>query len=438
MRKKYSPLSKHERQQKTQEHFNQIVKGVRGILTDEKYKAYLDFSSKIPRYSFNNMMLIYMQNPNATYVAGLKTWNSLGRKVIKGESPIKILAPMQKKFKEEIENEQGKKDFQEVTKIVGFTTVNVFDVKQTEGMPLPLNSVVPGNVEPSDFAEKIYEPLKEKLNHELPITEKTLDSEGLYGFYNPRENSITLNDQYDVTNKLTTLIHEYAHSLFHSLEGKYKDSRKDVKETQAESLAYLTCKYFGLDSSRFSFPYLAAYAQNCDEVLLQYQDEIQKEANILISKIEDIVIEKEIMFDVPVRELADHQENKLIALYQFKDTYFVTQNIDDALMNNLELIRSQSDCILIETDNKAEALQVFNENRIHYLDKDVVKLDEQKGYIHLYQIKGEESFFVGKSGFTGVKRLSDIANELSTITEQFDQVIHHVQSQNKIKEMELS
>ncbi|MBT2757926.1 hypothetical protein J7E71_18800 [Mesobacillus foraminis] len=437
MKKRYQPLTEKERQLKTEEYFGEIVKGVRGILTDEKYKDYLDFSSKLPRYSFNNLMMIYMQNPQATYVAGMKTWNSLGRRVIKGEKSLKILAPIQKKFKEEKENNAGKKEVEEVTRIVGFKAVPVFDVQQTEGAPLPLNPIVPDKVEPSDFAEKIYELLKEKMNEELPVTEKTLERKGLYGYYSPSEHSITINEDHDITNKLTTLIHEYAHSIFHSPDGKYKDSGKDVKETQAESFAYLTCKYFGLDSSRFTFPYLVSYASNSDQLLLKHQDEIQKETNRLITKIENLILEKEITFDVPVRELADELGNDFISLYRFGKSYFVTKNIDESLMNNLEAIQSQQNCILIETNDKAEALSVFHHYRIHYPENAVDKLDGKKGFIHLYQVKNEELFFIGKSNFAGIKRLSETIRNESLALEQFQQVFEHIQTPSKTKEMEL-
>lgn len=133
MKKRYQPLREKERQQKMEEYFEEIVKGLRGILTDDKYKEYLNFSSKLPRYSFNNLIMIYMQYPNATYVGGMKTWNSLGRKVKKGEKSLKILAPIQKKFKEEKGNDAGKKETEEVTKIVGFKAVPLYDVGQTEG-----------------------------------------------------------------------------------------------------------------------------------------------------------------------------------------------------------------------------------------------------------------------------------------------------------------
>lgn len=137
-----------------------------------------------------------------------------------------------------------------------------------------------------------------------------------------------------------------------------------------------------------------------DKLLLRHQDEIQEETNRLITKIENIILEKEISFDVPVRELADQQEGDVISLYRFGQVYLVTKNIDETLMNNLEVIRLQGDCILLETRNKAEALRVFNENRVHYPDNAVNKLDEKKGYIHLYQVKNENYYFIGKSGFT--------------------------------------
>jgi hypothetical protein len=208
MKRRYQPLTSEERQKRTEQFFEE-----KDILTDEKYRDYLNFSAKLPRYSFNNLMMIYMQKPNASLVAGMKTWNGLGRKVVKGEQALKILAPIQKKIKEEVDI-QGKKGTEEVIKIVGFRTVPVYELSQTEGQPIPTNPIVPEKVEPSDFAEKIYSHLKDKLNEELPIKETILDKKGLYGYYSPSHHAITINEDHDVTNKLTTLIHEYAHSMF--------------------------------------------------------------------------------------------------------------------------------------------------------------------------------------------------------------------------------
>jgi hypothetical protein len=436
MKRRYQPLTSEERQKRTEEYFEEIVKGVKEILMDETYRDYLNFSARLPRYSFNNLMMIYMQNPNATHVAGMKTWNGLGRKVVKGENALKILAPIQKKFKEEVDD-KGKKGTEEVIKIVGFRTVPVYDLSQTEGQPIPTNPIVPEKVEPSDFAEKIYSHLKDKLSVELPINETILDKKGLYGYYSPSQHAITINQEHDVTNKLTTLIHEYAHSIFHSPDGLYRDSGKDVKETQAESFAYLTCKYFGLDSSRFTFPYLATYATNSDQLLLRHQDEIQRETNGLITKIENIVLEKEITFDVPMRLMTDQQEKDHVSMYQFGGSYFITRNIDESYMNNVDAIRSQSDCILTEASDKEEAMKIFNEHRVNYPANDVEKMDERSGYIHLYKIKGDNSFFIGKSGFTGVKRLSEITHEQPVADKMFSQLAEHMRSPGKYAEMEL-
>lgn len=299
--KKFVKKTKEERQEELNSHYEKLLKGVKETTADpEQYKKYLDFASKFPTRSLRNQLLIFLQKPNANLVAGLKTWNKFGRQVVKGSQAIKIFAPITKKEKEIDEKTKAEV---EKTVVKGFKTANVFDVNDTKGVPLPLNPIVPKNVNESEFANKVYPYLVEKLQKELPIeVDPNYDSRG-NGYYSPLEHKIVINaaDSRDITNQFRTLIHEYTHSVFHCETGKYKGYDKETKEVQAESVAYLTLKSFGMDTSDYSFAYIKGWAADKDEkILLAYQDDIQKESAAIISKIEDVVLDKNLSFNAPV------------------------------------------------------------------------------------------------------------------------------------------
>lgn len=266
-----------ERQAEIQANYNKLINGVKNAAASpEDYMKYLNFASKFPKRSVRNQMLIYLQKPDAHLVAGMKTWNKFGRQVVKGSKAIQIYAPIKVK-----EKEIDKKTNKEVEKTVlkGFKMVNVFDVNDTKGVPLPLNPLVPENVKESEFAEKTYNHVVNELRKELPIELDDKYSDTSNGYYNRLEHKIVINanDHRDITNQYKTLIHEYAHSIFHNETGKYKGYDKESKEVQAESVAYLVTKSFGMDTSDYSFAYIKGWASGKDEeLLLAYQVEDRK------------------------------------------------------------------------------------------------------------------------------------------------------------------
>lgn len=420
-KKSYKPKSYEERQEELQANYDKLLKGVKEATSDPKdYLRYLNFLSKFPKRSIRNQMLIYTQKPDAHLVAGLKTWNKFGRQVNKGSQAIKILAPIVKK-----EKEIDQKTKQEVEKNVvkGFRMVNVFDVNDTNGVPLPINPLVPKNVKESEFAEKIYLPMVDELRKELPIELDKNYVGDSNGYYSPLEHRIVVNanDHRDITNQFKTLIHEYAHSVFHNETGKYKDYDQESKEVQAESLAYLTTKSFSMDTSDYSFAYIKGWASDKDEkLLLAYQEDIQKEAAILINKIEDVVVDRNISFNAPTvldtNSTSVEDGEQPLSLIKYGDTYTIAKGeYKESSLNNLEGVKKLG----THFNDKEMAEKTFEIMKGHIPLQNAEKVDNEKGKIHVYQRAlidptdqtEKNMFFVGVASFTNIKALTSLTKE---------------------------
>lgn len=415
-KKNYKPKSYEERQKELQDNYQKLVNGVKeAAATPEDFKRYLDFASKFPKRSVRNNMMIYMQKPDAQLVAGLKTWNKFGRQVNKGTESIKILAPIIKKEKE-IDEKTKKEKEKDVVK--GFRLVSVYDVNDTNGVPLPTNPIVPVSVKESEFAEKTFEITVEKLRNELPIELDKNFSGNSEGYYSPLEHKIVINatPQKDVTNQMATLIHEYAHSVFHNETGKYRGYDSETKELQAESVAYLTAKSFGMDTSDYSFAYIKGWAENRDEeMLLLYQEDIQKESEKLIKKIEDVIIEKNITFDAPAilstNVTSVEEGEQPLTLIQYGSTYAIAKGeFKESSLNNLDGVKKLG----VTFNNKELALNAFDSMRGHIPLSELEKVTNAKGKVQVYKraVPGpvdhpaKDVFFVGVASFTNVKALS--------------------------------
>lgn len=255
----------------------QLEDGVKQIFQDGEYEKFLKMVSALPRHSINNNLLIYMQNPEATYVAGFKKWQELGRHVKKGEKGIKILAPMT--YKKEVESKSHEEQKEEVI-IVGFKPVYVFDVAQTEGEPLVM---LPHRLEANvhNF-EKIMEALRNISPFPISI-EPILN--GANGYCSWSENKIVIRENLSEAHSVKTAIHEIAHAILHV--NNNQETSRETKEIEAESVAYIVTNYYGIDSSDYSFAYVAGWA--ADEKLTQLQQSIktiQESASKIINELD--------------------------------------------------------------------------------------------------------------------------------------------------------
>jgi len=231
-----------------------LENGVKELLNSDKYKEYLAFLSKFHNYSFNNTLLILLQYPTASLVAGFETWkNRHKRYVKKGEKGIKIIAPAPVKVKTKDENnEEIDKD------ILLYKAVTVFDISQTEGAELPLMQTqeLTASVENyKDFYTKL-----ENISP-CPIIFEKIEN-GVKGYYSEKENKIAINEGMSELQTLKTLIHEISHATLHNSEAAKKRDKKpsrNAKETEAESIAFTVLSYLGLDTSEYSFIYLASW-----------------------------------------------------------------------------------------------------------------------------------------------------------------------------------
>ncbi len=287
------------RQEKVKIITDQLEQGIKDLLDSEKYKEYLGKMSKLHNYSFNNSILILLQKPDASMVAGMTTWNrEFHRTINKGEHGITILAPVT--FKKDIPkpvfdadgnpqyDEDGNLRLQiDRLEIQSFRPVYVFDVSQTSGEPVPTlgPDELSGTVENYD---KIFEALKEVSP--VPITFETI-TDGSKGYYSHKEKRIAIKEGMSPAMTLSTALHEIAHSMVHSQEvlratGEVKD--RQTKEVEAESISYACAKsIIGLDTSEYSFAYIAGWAgERKLEAIKESLETIRKCTDNIISAVE--------------------------------------------------------------------------------------------------------------------------------------------------------
>lgn len=252
-----------------------LEQGLKNLLDSESWKEYLKTLSRFHQYSFNNCILIKMQYPEASRVAGYKTWQSMGRQVRKGEKAISILAPCPHKKTIEVEKEDGTIEL----KAVSFTTyraVNVFDIKQTDGKELPTvcNSLT-GDVEG-------YERLRKVLAGVAPVPVEDEDIKGgAHGYYSFTDSRIAIKRGMSEAQTIKTTVHEIAHSMMHGA-----NCDREQAEVEAESVAYTVCQYLGIDSGDYSFGYLAGWSDGNMDALKKSLAAIQKTAHTIIEGIE--------------------------------------------------------------------------------------------------------------------------------------------------------
>lgn len=296
--KNYYKVTAEARKAEMTEITAKLEQGVKDIFNSDRYKDYLRFCAKLPKYSVNNQILIMLQKPEATMCQSFLSWKNMGRSIKKGEKGIRILAPSP--FK--VQQEQNKIDeygspildkdgnnIKEIVKVTinAFKPVSTFDISQTEGEPIP-------NIEVNELTSTIdgYETLLNSISEivSVPITFENISS-GAKGYFSLADNRIVIQEGMSEAQTLKTLIHESAHSILHSktaLDSSSEKKSKNQKETEAESVAYIVCQHYGIDTSEYSFKYLASWSNNKEVSDLKSSlDIIRETASSLIDKIDN-------------------------------------------------------------------------------------------------------------------------------------------------------
>lgn len=264
---KYEKTSE-QKQEEIQKIMKQLETGVENLFRSDKYKDWLVTMSKFHTYSFHNTVLIMMQRPDATHVAGFKKWKEFGRHVRKGEKSIAILAP--RLITKQNENEDGTIETQKVC--VGFFPVRVFDISQTDGKELP--SLV-SKIQGDDYSYMLK--ILEKI---APGKVQYVRTGSANGTFNQVTLNITVSPDLAPNHQVKTLLHELAHS-------KQPEVSHEDKEVFAESVAFVVSSYYGLNTSDYSFGYVAGWAMNKEiKALKEMGDKIAKTARELIEALE--------------------------------------------------------------------------------------------------------------------------------------------------------
>ena len=242
----------------------QLSEGTLALNDPQAWQAWLKFSSQFHRYSFGNSLLIMLQDPQATHVAGYQAFKAMGRQVRRGETGIKVLAPITRREPrldaagQPVRDDRGRVLHR--TQVVATKPVTVFDVRQTDGPPLPDpkigEAVLLTGQAPAGLWDRLQDLLEERGFH----VHRGADLGGANGYTDFGQRLVMVRDDVDDAQAVKTLAHETGHVLLHQDEGG-RDCR-GVVEVEAESVAYMVTSAHGLDSSQYTFNYVASWALN--------------------------------------------------------------------------------------------------------------------------------------------------------------------------------
>lgn len=291
-----------KREERMKEITDRLQEGLQELFQSERYAEYLRVMSQFHKYSFNNTLLIAMQKPDATQVAGYHAWEKkFNRHVRKGEKGIQIIAPeaiREKREQEKIDpetgdvvlREDGQPEMEEVTvTTLRFRATTVFDISQTEGEPLPELSV-------NELAASVddFDSYMEAIRNVAPVPIRFDEINGeARGYYDNINKEIVIQSDMGELQTVKTAIHETAHAVLHDLDimqenGIHKD--QVTRECEAESVAFTVLSYFGLDTSDYSFPYIAGWSNDKDmKVLRASMDTIRKTAGEMIEGMSEVL-----------------------------------------------------------------------------------------------------------------------------------------------------
>lgn len=370
------PQAAYNRDERVREITEQLEKGIKDMFTSEKYMDYLNTMSKFHGYSLNNTLLIAAQNPKASLVAGFKSWEkNFDRHVKRGEKAIKILAPApytRKVLHEKVNPDTGEiildkngnpeKEETEI-KLTSFRVVSVFDVSQTEGKELPsMAHDLEGNI--NDYP--LYMQALKKVS-DVPIRFEEIDG-AAHGYYNRTTDSIAVKSGMSESQTVKTMIHEIAHSILHNDNAADAgEKNRRTKEVEAESVAYTVCKHFGIDTSDYSFGYIAGWSADKELSELKASLEtIRKTSSGLITDIEDKLEKLRLDKDMNVSE----QASKNVTESRPNVTESVTGELQHSRDMMMAALGSTGD-LLSSYENKAsgnvtESVTVVAEEKVGY------------------------------------------------------------------------
>lgn len=386
-----------DRKQQMKEITERLEQGVKDIFTSEMYTTYLRTMAKFHNYSFNNTLLIAMQRPDATLVAGFNAWkNKFNRYVKKGEKGIQIIAPAPIKEVEEREkidkdtglavlNENGEPEMERVEYVIPrFRVTTVFDVSQTDGEPIPSLEVNELTASVKDYAL-----LTAAIEQVSPVPIRFDEIEGeAKGYYSDIDKEICIQVGMGESQTIKTMIHEVAHAMLHNSDFmKQRGEEKDrlTKETEAESIAFTVCSALGIDTSDYSFPYVVSWASGKEmKELKDSMDTIRLTAADFLEKLEAAVAERS-----AERMTAMQYAEKLIADKEQEKTIFDDEQrnlivnfafkLDDRAATE-ELVNGLAAALAEDDKEEVNRLMYDAQEKIENLPDGMIGLSEMHDY----------------------------------------------------------
>lgn len=425
-----------------------LEKNLEEMFTNGRFQEMLNVMASGHHYSFNNVVMIASQRPDATMVRGFKQWQALGRHVMKGEKGIDILVPTFKKVEVQKINEQtgevlrdknGDPQSEVRQSITGFTIGKVFDVAQTDGKEIPnVRDFIQKDLQSPESLKELYDRFIEQTNanlQELTIREEEHADQSYGGYYSRKNEEIVINSAVAKTTeqKFRVLIHEYAHSQLHHKESAIKDLPRGHKEAQAECAAYIVSQYYGLDTDLSSTGYIATWAQDLNlakQAIKEVQD-VSKETIEYINGMQSEKI-KEFYQSIDPEQVKESIESKLgvsfedkptLQLFDSKNGLVIYAKVEQSERDQHHFLRTNTNRIL-PIDELTERYHVLNvlENKGQLVEEykkvedivEVTKLEEGKYAVTVEGGGSSQRSFFKKSEAERFIDKSGIAQSLNT------------------------
>lgn len=370
---------------------DRLERNLEEMFKNNRFQDMLNVMASGHQYSFNNVLMIAGQNPEATMVRGFRQWQALGRHVNKGEKSIDILVPSFKKVEVQKVNEQtgevlrdknGDPQSEVRQSITGFRIGKVFDVSQTDGKEIPnVRDFIQKDLTSSESLKELYDRFIHQTNENsqsLTIREEAHEGQTYGGYFSPQKEEIVINTAVSKSaeQKFRVLIHEYAHSQLHHKESDIKDLPRGHKEAQAECAAYIVSQYYGFDTDLSSTGYIATWAQDLN-LAKQAIKEVQDVSRATIEHVNSLQNEKiqEFYQSINPEQVKESVETKLKLSLEDKPT--------------LQLLDAKNGLVVFATVEQNERDQHFtlrtNTNRILPLSE----LDDRYAVLNVLENKGQ-------------------------------------------------